>query len=61
MAVNELTFPDRHRSNGALDSILAFLAIFTVEVNAKLVILALARAPNAHGNRARMFRDLWIE
>lgn len=45
------TFANGHRSDGALDGILPFFAIFAVEVNAELVIFSLSGSANAHEDR----------
>lgn len=59
--MNERTFANGHGGDGTLNGILAFLAIFAVEINTELVIFALARAAYAHDNRLRMSReDRWI-
>ena len=45
------TFADGHGCYDSLDCILAFIAVLAIEIDAELIVLALARCSYAHGRR----------
>jgi hypothetical protein len=54
------TLANGHRGDDALDGILAFVAVFAVEVDTELIVFAFAGTSNAHGAGRRSARRPYL-